>query len=85
MEAGAMTALVLSGESGSRLRPFTHTCAHQLLPVANKPVLFYRLEAIREAGITEFTGHDAEVTLAPRVPKTHRLVLGDHSGAQFSS
>jgi glucose-1-phosphate thymidylyltransferase len=45
-------ALVLSGGSGSRLRPITHTSAKQLVPVANKPVLFYGLEAIRDAGIT---------------------------------
>jgi glucose-1-phosphate thymidylyltransferase len=50
---GTMKALVLSGGSGSRLRPITHTSAKQLLPVANKPVLFYGLEAIRDAGITD--------------------------------
>ena len=48
-----MKALVLSGGSGSRLRPITHTSAKQLVPVANKPVLFYGLEAIRDAGITD--------------------------------
>ena len=48
-----MKALVLAGGSGSRLRPITHTSAKQLLPVANKPVLFYGLEALRDAGITE--------------------------------
>jgi glucose-1-phosphate thymidylyltransferase len=48
-----MKALVLAGGSGSRLRPITHTYAKQLLPVANKPVLFYGLEAIRDAGITD--------------------------------
>ncbi len=48
-----MKALVLAGGSGTRLRPITHTSAKQLLPVANKPVLFYGLEAIAEAGITE--------------------------------
>jgi glucose-1-phosphate thymidylyltransferase len=46
-------AIVLAGGSGTRLRPITHTSAKQLVPVANKPVLFYGLEAIREAGITE--------------------------------
>src|SRR5436309_9465671 len=50
---GQMKALVLAGGSGSRLRPITHTYAKQLLPVANKPVLFYGLEAIRDAGITD--------------------------------
>ena len=48
-----MKALVLAGGSGTRLRPITDTSAKQLVPVANKPVLFYGLEAIRDAGITE--------------------------------
>src|SRR5207249_5565908 len=48
-----MKAIVLAGGRGTRLRPITHTSAKQLVPVANKPVLFYGLEAIRAAGIIE--------------------------------
>lgn len=44
---------MLCGGAGSRLRPLTHTSAKQLVPVANKPILFYGLEAMAEAGITE--------------------------------
>lgn len=48
-----LRALVLSGGAGTRLRPITHTSAKQLVPVANKPVLFYALEALRDAGIAD--------------------------------
>jgi glucose-1-phosphate thymidylyltransferase len=44
---------VLSGGKGTRLRPITHTSAKQLVPIANKPILFYGLEAIRDAGIVD--------------------------------
>ncbi len=73
-----MKALVLAGGAGTRLRPITHTSAKQLLPVANKPVLFYGLEAIRDAGIT-----DVGVVVGDTAPAI-REAVGDGSAFGLS-
>lgn len=68
-----MKALVLCGGAGTRLRPITHTSAKQLVPVANKPVLFYGLEAIAASGVTR-TG----IVVGDTAPE-FRSAVGDGS------
>jgi glucose-1-phosphate thymidylyltransferase len=71
-----LKGLVLSGGKGTRLRPITHTSAKQLVPVANKPVLFYGLEAMADAGIEEIG-----IIIAPETGDAIREAAGD--GSQF--
>src|SRR5215467_7304108 len=68
-----MKALILSGGKGTRLRPITHTSAKQLVPIANKPILFYGIEAIRDAGIT-----DVGIVVGDTEPEI-RAAVGDGS------
>jgi glucose-1-phosphate thymidylyltransferase len=64
-----MKALVLAGGSGTRMRPMTHTSAKQLLPVGNKPVLFFALESIAAAGLT-----DVGIVIGDTGPQIRRAV-----------
>lgn len=71
-----MKGLILAGGTGSRLRPLTYTANKHLIPIANKPILFYGIEALRDAGIK-----DIGIILGTNDPEAVKKAVGN--GSEF--